>query len=112
MSNETPRNAEQAMEVPLVEQLLSVPVHFREFREVGRFHSRNIPYGRMCNDAADRIQSLERELAAAVRERDEARKALREAMEQLKHSASVKAWNEMQLDGRWPCWQYALGEGK
>ena len=47
-------------QVPLLEQLRSVPNEAREWRAEpdGNGH-RNIPYGRLCHEAADRIASLE-----------------------------------------------------
>ncbi len=49
----------QACEVPLVEQLESVPRDCRQMIEVGPCHHRNIPYGRLCHEAAARIRELE-----------------------------------------------------
>ena len=58
-------------EVPLVEQLRSVPKDWREMREVGPCHHRNVPYGVMIHEAADTINALRLALAAS---RDEAEK--------------------------------------
>lgn len=64
MTNPTPTPAELAAEcaspceVPLVERLRSVPKDWREMREVGSCHHRNVPYGVMCHEAADRISEF------------------------------------------------------
>ena len=63
--SDTPRTDADVCEVPLVEQLESVPVGAREWIEIDPIHHRNIPYGRLCHDAAARIRQLERELAVA-----------------------------------------------
>lgn len=61
-----------ARAVPLVEQLESVPVDARQMIEIGPTHHRNIPYGRMCREAAAALR------ASAAREA-----ALREALRDL-----------------------------
>lgn len=45
-------------QVPLIERLRSVPITAREMVEVGQCHHRNIPYGAMCHEAADRLTQL------------------------------------------------------
>ncbi len=56
MSTPTPAPSEEgACEVPLIEQLRSVPKDWREMREVGPCAHRNVPYGVMLNRAADEI---------------------------------------------------------
>lgn len=52
----------QACEVPLIEQLRSVPITCREMIEVGPQHHRNIPYGRLCHEAAEALASQSEEL--------------------------------------------------
>lgn len=49
---------DQPCEVPLVEQLESVPLQAREMIEISACHHRNIPYGRYCHEAAE-IRRLE-----------------------------------------------------
>ncbi len=49
----------QPVEVPLVEQLESVPINCHEMIEVEPMHHRYIPYGRLCHEAAVRIRRLE-----------------------------------------------------
>lgn len=51
--------------VPLREQLASVPTDARLVIDEGIWATRFIPVGRMCNEAAERIEQLERELADA-----------------------------------------------
>ena len=58
--------SEQAVEVPLVEMLLSVPEDSREMIEISPISHRNIPYGRYCHESANRIMELEKKLAFAV----------------------------------------------
>ncbi len=45
-------------EVPLIEQLRSVPETCREMIEINPTHHRNIPYGSLCHKAADEIERL------------------------------------------------------
>lgn len=56
-------NDTQCTDVPLVEQLRSVPREWREIREVGYCSHRNVPYGEFCHKAAERIAYLELEIA-------------------------------------------------
>lgn len=51
-------STEGPCEVPLVEQLESVPLHAREMIEISSTHHRNIPYGRYCHEAAAEIRRL------------------------------------------------------
>lgn len=53
--------SDNAKEVPLVEQLRSVPKDWREWREV-EHESRNVPYGVMMHQAADEIDALRAEV--------------------------------------------------
>lgn len=53
--------SDQACEVPLIEQLRSVPRDYRAGVEVSPTEWRNIPYGRMMNEAADALERLQRE---------------------------------------------------
>jgi hypothetical protein len=57
------RTLEGAGAVPLEEQLRSVPKDAREMVEIGYCSHRNIPYGRMCHEAADAITELRAEIA-------------------------------------------------
>ena len=47
----------------LIEALESVEPFRHEMVEIVPTHHRNIPYGRYCHEAAERIRTLERELA-------------------------------------------------
>lgn len=62
---------EQACSVPLIELLDSVPFHCREFVEIEPHHHRNIPYGRLCQEAAEEIRALRAEVERLTKERDE-----------------------------------------
>ena len=58
----------EAAETPLVEQLRSVPKDARQIlcdTSKDFAESRNIPYGRMCHEAADQIEALRAALAEA-----------------------------------------------
>lgn len=68
----TPTPNDGVCEVPLVEQLLSVPKDAREMIEVEPMHHRNIPYGPLCHEAADRIKKCERENTALQQQLTEA----------------------------------------
>lgn len=54
----------QAAAMPLVERLRSVPREWRELREIGPTHHRNVPYGVFCHEAADELARLRAALAA------------------------------------------------
>lgn len=60
--------SDNTCQVPLTELLRSIPIDRRDSLEVGPHHWRNIPYGVHCHAAADRIDTLERELTEARRE--------------------------------------------
>ena len=49
---------EQTAQDPLPVRLRSVPKDWREMREVGYCHHRNVPYGVMLHEAADEIDRL------------------------------------------------------
>lgn len=52
----------KARQTPLIDLLRSVPSDARQMIERGPCHHQNIPYGRLCTEAADAIERLEREL--------------------------------------------------
>jgi hypothetical protein len=51
----------QCCAVPLIEQLRSVPKEAREMIEEGYCAHRNIPYGRMCHEAASALERAEQQ---------------------------------------------------
>lgn len=53
-------------EVSLIEQLRSVPKDARQMIEINPTHHRNIPYGVLCQKAADEIESLRAALDKAM----------------------------------------------
>lgn len=64
------------MERDIVERLREVKRGSGDIRQVAGKAKLIVPYGNMMNDAADRIEALERENASLRSELDEARKAL------------------------------------
>jgi hypothetical protein len=86
----TPRPEGQAdngpCDVPLIEQLRSVPKDWREMREVGHCHHRNVPYGAMLHRAADELERLATPQAAAAGEGRSQRIADSESQHEAGHA--------------------------
>lgn len=86
-------------EVPLTEQLLSIPADYRTVRAIqwaddGRETGHQfIPVGHMMHRAANRILDLERELAAALAALDTARAEEREACAKVCEEESIE-WEQ------------------
>lgn len=57
MTTETPKKT------PLLDLLRSVPADGRHVYEHDSMHSHNIPYGRLCREAADELDRLSAEVA-------------------------------------------------
>lgn len=53
--NESMTPKPEGCQVPLTELLRNVPIDAREWIEESPYSGRNIPYGRMCHEAADAI---------------------------------------------------------
>lgn len=64
------------IQVSLLEQLQSVERQWRAVVKIAYCHHRNIPYGRIFHEAADRIKELELQLTAANAENTRLRAAL------------------------------------
>lgn len=52
---------EQAYQTPLIDLLRGVPKDGRDMYEHDTTHHQNVPYGRLCHEAADEIESLRRD---------------------------------------------------
>ncbi len=65
----------EAQQTPLIDLLRNVPVDARAEYEHGPTHHSNIPYGRLCSEAADEITRLRAEVERLTAENDMLAKA-------------------------------------
>lgn len=76
----------KACQTPLIDLLRSVPSDARQMIERGPCHHQNIPYGRLCTEAADAIERLERDRDALAERCEKLHEALRDECMYYRHS--------------------------
>ena len=95
----------RAAKTPLIELLRSVPKHAVEVYEHNPTHHQNIPYGRLCHEAADALEAWNRRAEAQWQPIETAPKELGKRILGLKDcgegtltSISIMFWLN---DGEW-----------
>ena len=103
----------RAAKTPLIELLRSVPKHAVEVYEHNPTHHQNIPYGRLCHEAADALEAWNRRAEAqwqpietAPRELGKRIIGLKDCGEGTLTSISIVFWLN---DGEWHLGDRALG---